>query len=214
MKVGILGTGDVGRTLGLAFIDTGHEVRMGSRTADNPGAKTWATEAGDRASTGTFADTAAWADLIVIALLGVITEDVLRQIGEDAFRAKDVIDTTNPLDFSAGFPPSMFVGHTDSLGERVQRALPGARVVKAFNSVGHAHMYKPDFPDGPPTMFICGNDDGAIERVTSILDDFGWETSALGGIEVSRHLESLCLVWVLHGARTGRWDHAFRILQR
>lgn len=214
MRVGILGTGDVGRALGRAFIETGHEVRMGSRTADNPKALTWVEEAGEHASAGTFADTAAWAELVVIALLGTITEDVLAQVGVEAFRDKVVIDTTNPLDFSKGFPPALFVGHTDSLGERVQRALPGARVVKAFNIVGHAHMYRPDFPAGPPTMFICGNDDAAVDQVTAILDDFGWETFGLGGIEASRHLEPLCMVWVLHGARQGNWDHAFRMLHR
>jgi predicted dinucleotide-binding enzyme len=213
MRIAILGTGDVGQALGSAFIAEGHEVRMGSRSATNEKAVAWAGEAGDRASTGTFADAANWAEVVVIALLGVVTEDVLKAVGPDAFSGKLVIDTTNPLEFSGGFPPALSIGHTDSLGERVQRLLPDARVVKAFNTVGNALMYRPDLPGGPPTMLICGNDEAALDRTTAFLDDFGWETAALGGIEASRHLEPMCMVWVLYGARAGTWNHAFRILR-
>jgi hypothetical protein len=213
MRIGILGTGDVGRALGHAFIAEGHEVRMGSRSATNEKAVAWAGEAGERASTGTFADVAEWAEVGVIALLGIVTEDVLNAVGPEAFSGKLVIDTTNPLDFSVGFPPALSIGHTDSLGERVQRLLPDAQVVKAFNTVGNGLMYRPDLPGGPPTMFICGNAESALDRTAAILDDFGWETAVLGGIEASRHLEPMCVVWVLYGARAGTWNHAFRILK-
>jgi predicted dinucleotide-binding enzyme len=127
---------------------------------------------------------------------------------------KVVIDATNPLDMSHGMPPKLFVGLTDSLGERVQRVLPDAQVVKAFNTVGHPHMFRPEFPGGPPDMFICGNSEPAKARVTELLRDFGWGTVDLGGIEASRHLEPMCLVWVLHGLRSQTWNHAFKLLRR
>ncbi|HEX6178576.1 MAG TPA: DNA-binding protein, partial [Thermoanaerobaculia bacterium] len=124
-----------------------------------------------------------------------------------------VIDATNPLDFSKG-TPRLFVGHSDSLGERVQRAIPRARVVKAFNTVGNAHMIHPQFPGGPPDMFIGGDDAGAKELVSQICKHFGWEVVDLGGIETSRHLEPMCMVWVLHGIRSGGWNHAFKMLHK
>jgi hypothetical protein len=212
MRIGILGTGDVGKALGRAFITEGHEVRMGSRSAGNEKAATWAAAMGGSASTGTFADAAAWAEVVVLALLGEVTEDVLKDVGPDAFAGKLVLDATNPLDGSAGFPPTLSIGHTDSLGERVQRLLPDALVVKAFNTVGNALMYRPELPGGPPTMFICGNSEAALDRTRAILDDFGWETAVIGGIEASRYLEPACMIWVLYGARSGTWNHAFRML--
>jgi predicted dinucleotide-binding enzyme len=126
---------------------------------------------------------------------------------------KVLIDTTNPLDFSSGLP-GLFVGHTDSLGERVQRAVPEASVVKAYNTVGNIQMVDPDVPGGPPTMFIGGDADEAKATVTSLLETTGWDVVDLGGIEVSRYLEPMCVAWVLHGVRTGAWDHAFRLLRR
>ena len=125
-----------------------------------------------------------------------------------------VIDATNPLDFSGGMPPKLFVGHTDSLGERVQRWLPGAKVVKAFNTVGNAFFVHPDLPGGPPDMFIAGNDADAKQTVTGILKDFGWPTIDVGGIEGARLLEPLCILWVGYGIRTGTWNHAFKLLRK
>jgi 8-hydroxy-5-deazaflavin:NADPH oxidoreductase len=214
MRIGILGTGDVGKTLASAFLTLGHDVKMGARDAANPKARAWAAEAGAKASIGTFADAAEFGELIVLATLGAAAESVLTAAGPQRMAGKVVIDTTNPLDLSAGFPPTLTVGHTDSGGEQVQRLLPGALVVKAFNTVGNPLMFRPDLPGGPPDMFICGNDDGAKKKVSAILDEFGWGVIDLGGIEASRHLEPMCIVWVAHGARTGTWTHAFKLLRR
>ncbi|MGH9953071.1 MAG: NADPH-dependent F420 reductase, partial [Nitrososphaeraceae archaeon] len=128
---------------------------------------------------------------------------------------KVVIDTTNPLDFSQGLPPRMAVGVTESVGEINQRLLPGAKVVKAFNIVGNPHMVHPDFPGGPPTMFICGNDEQAKKMVTeSMLTPFGWEIIDIGGLEGARLLEPLAMLWINYYFRTGNGDHAFKLLRK
>ncbi|MGZ4778818.1 MAG: NADPH-dependent F420 reductase [Thermoanaerobaculia bacterium] len=210
VKVGILGSGDVGKALGRGLIGLGHAVKIGSREPAK--LREWVTANGDRASAGTFAEAAEFGDLIILATLGTGTESAIKLAGVEKFDRKVVIDATNPLDFSGGMPPKLFVGHTDSLGERVQRLLPRARVVKAFNTVGNAYMVNPKFPGGPPDMFLCGNDDDAKKVVSQMCRDFGWGIVDIGGIEGSRYLEPMCLVWVLHGARTGSWSHAFKML--
>jgi predicted dinucleotide-binding enzyme len=131
----------------------------------------------------------------------------------EQLRGKVLIDTTNPLDFSSG-RPGLFVGHTDSLGEQVQRAVPEAHVVKAYNIVGNALMVDPDLPGGPPTMLIGGDSADAKAAVTTLLEETGWDVVDLGGIEASRYLEPMCIAWVLYGAAAGTWDHAFRLLRR
>jgi predicted dinucleotide-binding enzyme len=213
MKVGILGTGDVGRALGNGFVALGHDVMMGSRTAGGDKAKAWVSEAGDKASEGTFEDATKFGDVVVLATLGTATEAVVAQAGADNFNGKLVLDATNPLDFSTGAPQLAIAGH-DSLGEHVQKALPGAQVVKCFNTVGNALMFKPDLPGGPPTMFIAGNDDGAKAKTAELLKDFGWETADIGGIDGSRYLEAMCLAWVQYGIKTGGWMHAFKLLKK
>jgi predicted dinucleotide-binding enzyme len=210
MNVGVLGSGDVGRSLAGGFVSLGHEVKIGSREPAK--LAEWVTAQSGRASAGTFAEAARFGDLIVLATLGTATENVIKLAGPDNFAGKVVIDTTNPLDFSGGMPPKLFVGHTDSLGERVQRRLPKAKVVKAYNTAGHALMVNPKLPGGPPTMFIAGNDEEAKKIVSQVCEAFGWESLDLGGIEGSRQLEPMCLVWVLHGARSGKWNHAFKML--
>jgi predicted dinucleotide-binding enzyme len=214
MRIGVLGTGDVGKALGKAFITLGHEVRMGSRSANNEKAIEWAKEMGAKASVGTFADAAEFGEVIVLATLGVANEEVLRSAGAERFHAKLLIDTTNPLDFSAGMPPRLAVSGNDSGGEQVQRLVPGARVVKAFNTIGSPFMFRPDFPGGPPDMFIAGNDEEAKKQMTSILQDFGWGVVDVGGIEASRHLEAMCIVWVATALKTGNWNQAFKLLRR
>ena len=214
MKIGILGTGDVGRALGNGFIALGHDVKMGSREAGNEKAETWAKKAGPRASTGTFAETAQFGEVIALALLWSGTENALHLAGPENMAGKVVIDATNPLIFSPGSSPALALGHTDSGGEQVQRWLPGARVVKAFNIVGHPHMFKPYLPGGPPDMFICGNDAAAKQTVTEILKSFGWPAIDIGGIEGSRLLEPLCILWVGYGMRTSTWNHAFKLLRK
>jgi predicted dinucleotide-binding enzyme len=214
MKIGILGTGDVGKALGKAFLALGHEVKLGGRDAKNEKAAAWVKESGPKASSGTFTDAASFGELIVLATLGAANKAALEQAGPRNLEGKVLIDATNPLDFSRGFPPSLAIAGSDSGGEQVQRQAPGAQVVKAFNIVGNAHMFKPSFPGGPPDMFICGNDDGAKKKVTALLTDFGWNTVDLGGIECARYLEAMCLVWVLYAARTNQWNHAFKMLRK
>ncbi len=213
MKIGILGTGEVGKAIGQGFVTLGHEVKMGSRLSGNAKASAWAKSQGPLASEGNFSDAAAFGEVVVLATLGVAAEDALRLAGVDAFRGKVVIDTTNPLDMSGGFPPKLAVAGADSGGERVQRLLEGARVVKAFNTVGSAHMFRPQFPGGPPDMFLCGNEEGAKKKVAAILQDFGWGIVDIGPIESSRYLEAMCMAWVLYGARTNTWNHAFKLLR-
>jgi len=214
MKVGILGTGDVGRALGKGFVTLGHEVKLGGREAASEKASAWAKEMGPKASTGTFAETAAFGELLVLATLGTANESVLKAAGP-GLKGKVLIDTTNPLGHEKGGPPQLTVGFTDSGGEQVQRAAPDARVVKAFNIVGNTLMFRPDLPGGPPTMLICGNDAVAKKQVTAILHDFGWtDVADLGGIEASRHLEPLCITWVLFGVATGGWSHAVKFLRK
>ena len=210
MKVGVLGSGQVAKALGAGFARHGHDVMLGSRSPEK--LAEWAPEAGAGVSTGTFAEAAAFGELVVLAVLGSAAEDVLDLAGAENLAGKVVIDTTNPLDHSGDGPPGLFVGFDDSLGERVQRRIRDSRVVKAFNTVGNAYMVDPDLPGGPPTMMIGGDDPAAKATVTEILEDFGWEVSDLGGIDASRVLEPVCIAWVRHGIASGSWDHAFRIL--
>ena len=214
MKVGILGTGDVGRVLGSAMIKTGHEVKMGSRDANNEKMMKWVKENGSKASGGTFADAAKFGEMLFLCTLWSATEEIIRMAGKENFSGKIVIDTTNPLVFKPNQPPELALGHTDSGGEQVQRWLSDAKVVKAFNIVGNAHMFHPQFPDGPPTMFFCGNDSGAKKQVDDLLHEFGWETIDIGGIDGARLLEPLCILWVKHGITSGSWNHAFKLLRK
>jgi predicted dinucleotide-binding enzyme len=214
MNVGILGTGDVGRALGRSFITLGNAVKMGARDPGNEKAVAWAKEMGAKASVGTFGDAAAFGEVVVLATLGVANESALTMAGLANFRGKVLIDTTNPLDFSGGMPPKLAVSGSDSAGEQVQRLLPDAHVVKAFNTVGNTFMFRPDLPGGPPDMFICGNHDGAKARVGAILRDFGWGVVDVGGIECSRYLEAMCMVWVLSAMRSSNWNQAFKLLRK
>jgi 8-hydroxy-5-deazaflavin:NADPH oxidoreductase len=211
MKVGVLGSGDVGKVLAGGFASLGHDVKIGSR--DPQKLAEFVRGAGKRVSAGTFEDAATFGDVVVLATLGSATENAIKLAGPKNFAGKVVIDTTNPLDFSTGVP-RLYVGHTDSLGEQVQRWLPDARVVKAFNTVGNAHMVKPKFPGGPPDMFLCGNDEEAKKLVSQICEQFGFGVIDIGGIDGSRHLEPMCMVWVLHGFRAKSWNHAFKMLHK
>lgn len=213
MRIGILGSGDVGRALGSAFAACGHEVKVGSRDANNPHVKEWAAKAGAHASGGTFADAARFGEVVVVATLWSGTDNALRLAGPENFAGKVVIDTTNPLDFTTT-PPRLSVGLNDSAGEQVQRWLTTARVVKAFNTIGNAHMFRPEFPGGPPDMFIAGNDAAAKQVVSQILNEFGWEVIDLGRIDCSRYLEPLAMVWITYGFRSRSWNHAIKLLRK
>ena len=213
MKVGILGSGDVAKALGTGFVTLGHEVRLGSRTTDNPKTTAWAKGTNGKGSNGTFADAAAFGELLVLATHGVATPEAIRMAGVSHFDGKVVIDTTNPLTFSAQGVPSLAFGHTTSAGEQNQKLIPNAHVVKAFNIVGNSLMFRPSAPHGPPDMYICGNDAGAKKQVEKLLHDFGWPSILdIGGIEGSRELESLCILWVKSAAGLGNFHVAFRLL--
>jgi 8-hydroxy-5-deazaflavin:NADPH oxidoreductase len=214
MKVGIFGTGDVGRALGRAFVTLGHEVKLGAREATNEKALAWVKEVGGKASAGTFAEAAEFADLVVLATLGSANEAVLAAAGPDRLAGKILIDATNPLSHEPGGAPGLAISGNDSGGEQVQRFAPKAHVVKAFNIVGNAHMFRPDFPGGPPDMFFCGNDEGAKAKVTALLRDFGWNPIDLGDLRASRYLEAMCIAWVLYALKQGGWNHAFKMLKK
>jgi hypothetical protein len=200
MHIGILGSGVVGRSLAKGYARHGHRIRIGTRQAEIEGVPTAPPR-----------EVAAAAELVVLAVQGAVAVDLVTEVA-DELTGKVLIDATNPLEMSSG-RPELFVGTTDSLGERVQRAAPSARVVKAYNTVGNALMVDPDLPGGPPTMFIGGNDDEAKGTVTRLLEDTGWEVADLGGIEASRWLEPMCMVWTTYGFRTGTWTHAFKLLR-
>jgi 8-hydroxy-5-deazaflavin:NADPH oxidoreductase len=186
---------------------------IGSRDPDKPELREWLSDGGAGIGAGTFAQTAANGELLVLAVLGDAAEDAIAEAGPGNFSGKVVIDAMNPLDFSGGFPPKLSICGEDSLGERVQRALPGAMVVKAFNTIGNPYFVDPSFPDGRPTMLIAGDDEAAKRTVTDVLADFGWpDTVDIGGIEGSRELEAICIAWVKIGGARGAWDHGFKLL--
>ena len=214
MKIGILGSGDVGKALGAGFLALGHEVKMGSREVGNEKVAAWVAQSGPRASGGTFEEAARFSEVAALATLWSGTENALKLAGPDNLAGKVVIDATNPLVYTPGAPPALALGHSDSGGEQVQRWLPKARVVKAFNIVGNAHMFRPQFPGGPPDMFFCGNDADAKKTVAEILEAFGWPSIDIGGIEGARLLEPMCILWVLYGIRSSSWNHAFKLLRQ
>lgn len=210
-KFAVLGSGPVARALAKGLQTHGYEVRIGSRS---PGKlEAFAAETGIPA--GTFAEVAAWADGIVLAVLGRAAEEALRLAGSGNLDGKVVIDTTNPI---SDEPPvdgvlRFFTAPNDSLMERLQAAFPGARLVKAFNSVGNALMVNPSFPGGKPTMFYCGNDVAAKGVVARLIEQFGWEAADMGSAVAARAIEPLCQLWCIPGFRENRWAHAFRLLR-
>jgi 8-hydroxy-5-deazaflavin:NADPH oxidoreductase len=213
MRVGIIGSGSVGQALGTGFLGRGDEVLLGSREPRKPEVQAWAARGGPRTCVGTFAEAAGFGELAVLATLWGGTENALRLAGPERLAGKVVIDVTNPLEFPPGAPPRLAVGHTDSGGEQVQRWLPEARVVKAFNIINYAYMVHPRFPGGPPDMFICGNDAAAKLTVAGVCEDFGWLVVDVGGIEGARLLEPLAMLWIIYGIRAGSWNHAFKLLR-
>ena len=212
-RVGVLGSGEVGRRLAGAFRSRGHDVMIGSRDPAKPELREWLSGDGAGVEAGTFAQAAEHGELLVLAVLGNAAEEAIADAGRDNFSSKVVIDAMNPLDFSGGFPPKLSITGEDSLGERVQRALPDARVVKAFNTIGNPYFLDPKFSEGELTMLIVGDDERAKRTVGDVLADFGWsDTVDIGGIEGSRELEAICIAWVKIGGVRGAWDHGFKLL--
>ena len=213
MKIGVLGTGMVGQVLASGFLKHGHSVMIGTR---DPGKVADWLDKNPGGRVGAHKEAAAWADIVVLATKGSAAETVIRLCESKDLAGKVVIDTTNPI---ADAPPEngvlkYFTTLDDSLMERLQRLSPDAHFVKAFNSVGNAFMVDPKFSEGQPTMFICGNNAGAKATVTGILDDFGWDTEDIGGVEGARAIEPLCILWCMPGFTRNQWTHAFKLLRK
>ena len=198
MKIGILGTGMVGSTVATKLVKLGHEVKMGSRTIDNMKGAEWVKANGAKASQGTFADSAAFGEILFNCTHGMASLDALKLAGAGNLKGKILVDISNALDFSKGMPPSLAVCNTDSLGEQIQRAFPDVKVVKALNTVNCSLMVNPSLVKGDHDLFICGNDAGAKATIVDILKNwFGWKSVIdLGDITSARATEMLLPIWV------------------
>lgn len=211
MKIGVLGTGGVGQTIGSALVAGGHEVKMGSRQAGNDKAVAWAEGAGDSASEGSFRDAAAFGHLLVNATAGAAVVDVVESAGAENVSGKVILDVSNPLDFSKGFPPSLTVCNTDSAAEQIQRACPGAKVVKSLNTMNSDVMVDPSLVPGSHNVFVAGDDDDAKAEVKAILEGFGWPSDDimdLGDLSAAQGMEMYLPLWLrLFGAAgTGHFN--------
>ena len=196
-NIAILGTGMVGEVLGTKLVSLGHKVMMGSRTDNNEKAVAWKNKNGALASNGTFADAAAFGEIVFNCTSGKVSLEALQLAGHENLQGKILVDVANPLDFSKGMPPTLTICNTDSLGETIQRQFPDAKVVKALNTLNCQLMVNPGFLKDSGNLFICGNDSGAKKEVESLLQSFGWEKIIdLGDISAARGTEQLLPVWV------------------
>ena len=213
MKVGVLGSGDVAKTLAAGFLKHGHFVKIGSR---NPAKLAdWAAQ-NSGSSAGTFTEAAEFGEVVVLAVKGNAASEALSLAGKSNLAGKTVIDACNPI---ADAPPEkgvlrFFTDMNQSLMETLQSQFSGAHLVKAFNSVGFPCMINPEFAGGKPTMFICGNDDVAKKQVAQINEQFGWETADMGPAEAARAIEPLCILWCIPGFTRNDWTHAFKLLTK
>ena len=215
MKIGVIGSGIVGRVLASAFLKENNEVMLGTRNVDKEEIVKWKNE-NPGGQTGNFKEVAEFGDLIVLATSGTVIEEAIQLAGKENFAGKTVIDATNPI---AAAPPvngvlQFFTSPNDSLMEKIQAVIPEANIVKAFNSVGNAMMYKPDYGGILPTMFICGNSEAAKATVNGILTAFGWEIEDMGKAEAARAIEPLCILWCIPGILHNQWTHAFKLLKK
>ena len=213
MKIGVIGSGPVGQTLAAGFLKYGHQITIGTRNAAK--LKDWAAQYAG-AKVADFNATAVFGEVVVLAVAGAAALDALKLAGAANLAGKPVIDTCNPI---GGGPPvhgvlSYFTTLTDSLMERLQKAFPSAHFVKAFNSVGNGQMVDPRFAGGKPTMFICGDDDGAKKTAAGLIEQLGWEVANMGAVEAARAIEPLCMLWCIPGVGRGDWSpHAFKLLR-
>jgi len=212
MKIGVLGSGIVAQTLAAGFVKHGYETMVGTR--DRSKLAEW-NRANPKARLGSFSETAAFADVVVLAVKGLASAEALRAAGDNV-SGKVMIDATNPI---ADAPPEngllkLASSLDGSLMERLQREFPRVRFVKAFSSVGYFHFVDPQFGGVKPTMFICGNDGAAKTIVTEILDRFGWEAADMGTVEAARAIEPLCVLWCIPGLLRNEWNHAFKLLRK
>jgi 8-hydroxy-5-deazaflavin:NADPH oxidoreductase len=210
-KIGILGSGMVGKTLGTGFIQHGYDVQIGTR--DSSKLDEWKA-ANPTGKVGDFAQTAQFGEVIILACKGSVAETLLAGVGAENLKGKIIIDATNPI---ADAPPTngvlkFFTNLDHSLMETLQTIYPEARFVKAFNSVGASLMVNPKLASAP-SMFICGNDQAAKDQVKVYLDQFGWETEDMGSVIAARAIEPLCMLWCIPGFKDNQWSHAFKLLK-
>ncbi len=211
-KIGILGSGMVAKTLGAGFIKHGYDVMLG--TSDASKLADWQTKSGGKI--GSFAEAAAFGEIVVLAVKGIHAESALQRAGLDNLDGKTILDATNPIDESRGPVNGVLVFFTDlnsSLMERLQVAAPSANFVKCFSCVGNHLMIDPQLPGGPPSMFICGNSPEAKQEATALLHQIGWEVEDMGAAEAARAIEPLCILWCIPGFRENKWVHAFKLLK-
>lgn len=213
VKVGILGSGDVGKVLAKGFLKNGYQVAIGS---DHPEKLTEFKGENPEMETATFEEAAQSGDIVVVCVKGTVAEKIVEKVKRH-ITGKTVIDTTNPI---ADAPPQngvlkYFTSLEESLMERLQKIAPDAQFVKAFNSIGSALMVNPEFGDDTkPTMFICGNNDDAKKKVHEILEKFGFEVEDMGKVESARAIEPLCILWCIPGFLRNEWSHAFKLLKK
>ena len=217
MNIGILGSGEVGRKIADGCINLGHHVMIGTRNPEKEELQNWIDNPKykESAFVGSFAEAASFGELIVLSTLWEGTKNAINLAISSNFNDKIVVDTTNPLEFAKDSPPKLSLGYDKSAGEIIQSLLPNSKVVKAFNIVGNPHMIHPNFPGGPPTMFICSNFKDAKDKIIQeLLNPFGWDTIDIGGIEQSRLLEPLAMIWITYYIQTGSGNHAFKLLKK
>jgi len=197
VRIGILGTGVVGQTIGGKLADLGHDVKLGSRTATNEKAAKWVAQHGSHASQGTFADAASFGEIVFNCTSGIVSLEALRSAGAANLAGKVLVDVSNPLDFSHGVPPTLSVCNSDSIAEQIQRAFPDTKVVKTLNTTNAAVMVNPSVVPGDHDIFVSGNDAGAKSQVGELLRSFGWKTIIdLGDISSARGVEMLLPIWL------------------
>lgn len=214
MRIGVLGTGMVGGSLATRLVGLDHEVMMGSRTTDNEKAADWVAGSGAGASAGTFADAAAFGELVFNCTAGTVSLEALES-ARPALAGKTLVDVASPLDSSHGMPPTLSVCSTDSLGEQIQRAFPEAKVIKTLNTVNHQVMVDPGRVPGEHDIFVCGNDAAAKAQVVELLRSFGWPEQHildLGDISAARGVEALLLLWIRLRRLTGTGDFNIRVM--
>jgi hypothetical protein len=213
MKIGIIGSGIVGQQLGIGFTRIGNDVKIGTR--DKSKLNDWLISAGSQASAGSNEEAAKFGEILVLATAWSGTENAINISGKENFSGKILIDVTNPLDFSGGMPPKIAVSFNDSGAQHVQRWLPDARIVKAFNIVNANTMINPKFEDGTPDLFIAGTDKTAKEEVMSLAKQLGWISIIdIGDLSEAIWLETLTMLWIHYGAKFNSWTHAFKLLKK
>ncbi|MBK7856829.1 MAG: NAD(P)-binding domain-containing protein [Bacteroidetes bacterium] len=213
-KAGILGSGMVGITLANGLKKYGYDVMIG--TNDTSKHEKIKSKTNGNITIGTFEEVAKHGSIIILAVKGNAASEALKKAGYENLSGKTIIDATNPI---ADAPPVngvlKFITTLDnSLMEQLQKEVPAANFVKAFNSVGNALMVNPDYGNVKPTMFICGNNEASKKEAKEILDLFGWETEDMGTAEAARAIEPLCMLWCIPGFKNNQWNHAFKLLKK